>query len=147
MTGNIDWFDLIFPPVLALVYGILSAFYLAFLNPRGQVVKYRKKMILYGTGFMVVFGYSMVFNQQLRVAWQAWFWVFVIVAIGILVWGIITEAGQRQVSPRPTVPSGTVGQSPSRRQWKTWQEIGLMWLIVNLIALWVQDLFRRGRLP
>ncbi len=87
MIENVNWVNLIFPPVLGLVYGLLSTFYLAFLNPRGQVVKYRTKMILYGTGFIVVFGYSVEFNQQLRVAWQAWFWVFLIVAIGILAWG------------------------------------------------------------
>ena len=151
-----DWIEKLIAVLgVTLVYALGSIFYLAFLNPKGELVQYRSRLIGYGTGFMLVFGSSVFFNTELRQVWQIWLGVFVTGAIGIVVWGV-ASGGRKQVgnitmgdktdeshrslaSPPPT--------SSVRRPWRTWQKVGVIWLVMNSIPLWVLEMFHRARTP
>jgi len=139
---------------MTVVYALGSVFYLAFLNPKGELVQYRVRMIGYGSGFMMVFMCSLFFNTGLRQAWRSWLAVFIAVTIGILVWGAAAGGRNRaetfaeaQTTGGTQDPRVSAGPRSPKRPWRTWQKIGVVWIVMNLIPLWILGMIHRARTP
>ena len=139
---------------MTLVYALGSAVYLAFLNPKGELVQYRTRIIAYGSGFMMVFMCSVFFPTELLEVRRIWLGVFVAIMLGILIWGaavggrtrINTLAGVKG-SGKSQTPIISTTPIPSKRPWRMWQKMGIIWLVTNLIPLWILEMFHRARLP
>ncbi|HWO29719.1 MAG TPA: hypothetical protein VNO32_13070 [Candidatus Acidoferrum sp.] len=122
MTDKL-WAQLIVPPVITLVWILISSQILKLARPGGELDKSRSKLKWYGAAVLLAVMYIVWFHAELDSHWRAWVISFFLVAILIALIGVIRREEGRLVN---------VG----------WKHVLMVWIGTNLAGLVVVSIFR-----
>jgi uncharacterized membrane protein YkvI len=122
MTDKL-WAQLIFPPVITLVWLLISSQILKLARPGGELDKSRSKLNWYGSAVLLAVMYVVWFHSELESYWKVWIVLFVLVAIVIVVIGAIRREEGRLLN-------------------LDWKRRLMFWTAANFAGLAIVSIFR-----
>jgi uncharacterized membrane protein YkvI len=122
MTDKL-WAQLIFPPVITLVWLLISSQILKLARPGGELDKSRSKLNWYGSAVLLAVMYVVWFHSELESYWKVWIVLFVLVAIVIVVIGAIRREEGRLLN-------------------LDWKRLLMFWTAANFAGLAIVSIFR-----